>query len=213
MRRRDTVADPSVLNIRRTVAGDDAVANATSWEPHRQNSANFRTLTITKVSPARMESKVTFGSWLFVGVFVAIGVFIPLQVISFEGGFLVKVMIGIFSLLFCGAGALTALRVSEPFFFDKGQNRFARGHVGGISVPFHHSEYVTCPLSDIYAIQVLEYEVVTHKGGRYPCYEVNLVLNDSQRLFVFAHGDRRPLQQDAEMLSRFLGVPFWDTCR
>jgi len=60
-------------------------------------------------------------------------------------------------------------------------------------------------LKDINAIQVIE---KSNEGDKFSAYEINLVLNNYERINVIDHGDRSAALEDGQQLANFLGVPF-----
>ena len=50
-------------------------------------------------------------------------------------------------------------------------------------------------------------------GSPNSSYELNLVLQDGERLNVVDHGSFDVLREDAAKLGEFLGVPVWDVLR
>jgi hypothetical protein len=44
----------------------------------------------------------------------------------------------------------------------------------------------------------------------YTSYELNLVLEDSRRINLVDHGNRKKLIADAQIVAEFLGVPLWN---
>ncbi len=65
------------------------------------------------------------------------------------------------------------------------------------------------PLSRIHALQLIA-ERCHGKNQSYYSYELNLVLDDGQRINVVDHGNCNALREDARALAAFLGKPVWD---
>jgi hypothetical protein len=71
-----------------------------------------------------------------------------------------------------------------------------------------------CKLNKIHAIQLIKERVSKSAGSSgssyFFSYEINLVLNDGQRLNVVDHGTLSRIRKDAKKLAEFLDVPLWD---
>jgi hypothetical protein len=45
---------------------------------------------------------------------------------------------------------------------------------------------------------------------RYFCYELNLVMNNAERVNIVSHGNKKRMKADAQTLAEFLDIPLWD---
>ena len=210
-RRHPTAVSPVPATLRpNNPWANDPVAQSTSWTPHRNSSGNWDTLEFVRVSPTRLEIKPTSRSWRVVFLFCGLSVAFPWYFVSTATNTIQKVVAYFFGVIWGIAGLYTAWALRCPVWFDKHLKRFTRGDPHARSLPFMSREYVTCELADIHAIQLLEFEGITHKGKRYEAHELNLVLKDSRRLLVVSHGDATKIRADADIIARFLAVPVWD---
>lgn len=82
----------------------------------------------------------------------------------------------------------------------------------GISLPLLHlmPEYdylkkIHIPLNEIYAVQVI-------KGiwDKNPTYELNIILENSERIGILNRPRVNKTKEEARELSEFLGVSLWD---
>jgi len=64
-------------------------------------------------------------------------------------------------------------------------------------------------LDQIHAIQIVS-ELCPSGGLPFWSYELNLVLDDGDRLNVVDHAGLPQIREDAETLAEWLGVPVWD---
>lgn len=188
---------------------DDEVAVNTNWEPLAPGGSNFKTLTIVPVDDRRIEFRASLGLKIFAFVFISVGA-VPVLLTS-QGVFgdlgEMKWFMVLFGAMFGGAGLFIYLRGTRPIVFDKDSGFYWKGRkrpVRGLPLPANATQ-----LDDIYAIQLIS-ERVTSDDSSYYSYELNLVLNDGNRLNVADHGSRRAVDYASIMLSEFLGVPVWD---
>lgn len=102
-------------------------------------------------------------------------------------------------------------RYATPIVFDKTLGWFWKGRKSPDEV-FDVASIKTCvALKEICAIQLLsDFALGGSQGGSGWHYELNVVLHDGSRHNVVGHCGKRSLQEDAQTLATFLGVPVWD---
>jgi len=121
--------------------------------------------------------------------------------------FLSLLLIGAFLLL----PAAVFLRPKNKLTFDKSSGNCWRGRKPA-SGSFEDSDQFR--LQRIKGLQMLAKRVSGSHGDRtYSSYELNLILDNHDRINVMDHGDVDALRADAEKLSEFLDVPLFDASR
>lgn len=177
------------------------------WGPLKKGGANFKTHKLVEISTLRLEYKASFGYKLFAGIFLMIGMIIPVVMIMNEG---VPIFVGFFGLIFLGAGGFIVNSVLKPIVFDKSMGYFWKGKKDPHMVANSSDIKTIAKLDEIYGIQVIK-EYVKSKNSKghdssYYSYEINLVLNSGKRLNVVDYGNATSILQDASALSKFLEV-------
>jgi hypothetical protein len=203
--------DPSVLG--------DPLAERTDWAPAKGGGASFGTHKLVPVGSFRLEFRPTGGALAFYGVFLVAGVatLVGMSIVGFSGGaspladgrvlpLMVPTIVG---LVFTVAGGGMLRWGSAPIVFDKSRGAYWRGRVAPHEMSNRHGHKETADLDEIHALQLIS-ERCTSKDSSYYSYELNLVLHDATRINVVDHGNKNALQEDAETLGAFLGIPIWD---
>ncbi len=173
--------------------------------------ANFGTHHLKEVSHNKMAFRPTMRVQMLSWVFFALGIgalnfgfkqlFTSISSMDDDTWGLI-----IFGLFFGSIGFFLTFSLNLPIVFDKSRSLFRRGFWRGkapdpsTSTPEPYDENWV-RLDRIVGIQLLT------NGSS--C-ELNLVLDDQQRINVVAHGNAEQSRADAEKLSYFLGVPIYD---
>jgi len=192
----------------------DSVASKIAWTPVKSGGANFRTQKLVKVSPYRIEFRASVEAKFFYSGFLLLGLgaIIGFSCSNFSGGtfsFNPKtIMPLVMGAVFCAIGGLMLYFGTMPMVFDKMRGCFWKGRqppgeMIDKTALKHYSEF-----SRIYALQIIS-ELCQGKSNYYS-YELNLVLDDGQRINIADHGNLQKLREDAKTLSEFLGKPLWD---
>jgi hypothetical protein len=103
----------------------------------------------------------------------------------------------LFGLVFFVIGLVYLYFSVRPIKFSRVDNSYSKGFWTTKKIPFHK----------IHAIQVVW---DTGETDSPTVYEINLVLKNKERLFVFGHPQEEVVRTDAVELARMLGVPLWD---
>ncbi len=197
--------DPSVFN--------DPVATQTEWHPLKPGGTNFRTHTLVKTSPDRIEFRATFMYRMFGLIFAFIGIAMILLLIylwliakTSEANSIWPV--GAVGLAFSLVGCVFFFLAKTPIVFDKKHGFFWKGKPAPYEV-FDKSRLTNfAGLNQVHAIQLLS-ERCTGKNNSFYSYEMNLILKNGKRLNVVDHGNAEMLRNDAATLSAFLQKPVW----
>jgi hypothetical protein len=96
-----------------------------------------------------------------------------------------------------------------PIVFDKREGFFWKGRVAPDQAFDENALKVFTSLGEIHALQLIPTSGRRFTRG-HELYELNLVLNDGERLNVVTHGVPYSLRKEAATLAEFLGKPVWD---
>ncbi len=202
-----TPFDPSKFN--------DALALEIDWAPLKGGGTNFRTHKLVSPNYNRMEFTSTLGAKAFSFIFIAVGLAIPIWIgidsvqktgQFFQFDFLFTLLFG---LIFFGAGSFLFYSYAKPVIFDKTKGMYWKGWKAPKRYLAEGGEKNSSRISNIHALQLIA-ELVRSKNSSYFSYELNLVLKDGARMNVIDHGNGEKIREDANVLSKFLGVPVWD---
>ncbi len=199
---------------------DDPVAMQTKWTPAKKGGASFKTHQLVEINSGRIEFKTSFGAKLFacVFLFIVIGgaIGIPIVLLSTEtlslddkSTMIFLLFDAIFGLIFFLAGGWMLYSFTKPIVFDKRSKYFWKGRKSPEQV-FNKKDLKSfVKLENIYAIQLIS-EYCSGDKSSYYSYELNLVLEDGERINVVDHGNKKQLREDSKILSSFLKIPLWD---
>jgi hypothetical protein len=199
--------DPAVLN--------DPAALRTGWNPVCNGGANFQTHRLIAVHPYRMEFRPTAGLLIFGAFFVFMGAcafIVPagfaVKSRALSAGLIAIMPMGI-GLVFMLIGVALIRNGIAPIIIDKEEKTVWKGRKSPREV-FNVSELkVYAEIKNIHALQLIS-EHCSGSKSSYTSYELNLVLEDSRRINLVDHGNRKKLIADAQIVAEFLGVPLWN---
>ncbi len=192
----------------------DELALKISWEPLKKGGSNFRTHKIKEIDTNKLELVPTVGLKIFVNLFLAIGV----GTLSFFLFFVYEnngipempmVIIPIIGLVFTAVALYMQRTQLAIRRFYKTEGYFWIGNKGPRQVYNPQTEKNFVALSSIHALQILRERVHSDKHT-YKSYELNIVCKDKRRVNVTDHSNLDGIRDDANVISRFLGVPIWD---
>ncbi len=175
-------------------------------------SASFRTMVLRSVGSEQMILKPAFGSRVFNGCFVVLGL-LGLGMGSVFGlAFLRKLdwiqLVGFLSCSVLGVVFIVLYRKlkEHPIVFDRVQGIvWSRGPGLGERISGE------IPLRNIQALQMCS-DLVWAPDQDHEAFQLNLVLAKppGRRIELVTHGNERALRQDAQQLAQFLRVPLLD---
>ena len=200
----------------------DPIALQTEWTPVAAGGSNFGTHKLVVEGPLKLSFRATWGARMFALVFIGIGVLLPLFLgmtwyTTGEPPFLFALFAALVGALFGCLGVYMMRKLNEPIVFDRSRGCFYKGLLDqglapGQWEPGGDGNQVA--FGRIHALQIIAEFIrdtsSDNTGGPYYSYELNLVLEDSERVNVVDHGDRKRILKDAATLAEFLGVPLWD---
>ena len=114
------------------------------------------------------------------------------------------------AIIFLIVGIYHLFTLKMPIYFDTDLNIFSKGYESKFLSYLTLCERKTRKLKDIYALQIVREYCKGNKSSYYS-YELNLVLNNGERINLVDHGNYVKLLEDAKKLSEFLGRPLWDS--
>ena len=192
---------------------DDPVAQAMEWGPLKGGGTNFRTHALKRVSDQKMEFKASRTTMVICVICIAFGLYVPLyhtfvqdmieSKMGQTGEMIMAWGIGIGLIYF---GIWFWRKMNAGYTFDKSTGRFIK----------NGKDYDSFPLDEIHAIQLIlerikdsDRPVGSSSRTSFTSYELNLIKKDGKRVRVIDHSNRKKIQEDAETLGEFLGVPVW----
>ncbi|MEM7372763.1 MAG: hypothetical protein AAF587_29350 [Bacteroidota bacterium] len=182
----------------------DPVARKTTWTPLIKGGSSFKSHQVHLISESKMQVKISLSMKLFIGLFYVAAAFLVgiwgyvegVKGVEMGAGRYASILLGA---VFGGIGVWIWYSVAQTIVFDSAAGQFIKGEQ-------------TLALDDIYAIQLIAEQVMgMGTQGSYPSYELNLVLQDGQRINVMDHASLNSIRKDAEALTSFLNVQLWDT--
>ncbi len=200
--------DPTQLN--------DPIAMQTEWRPLKRGGSNFKTHKLVEVNYHRLEFKATAFARIFCMIFLLVGLAVffifglkTIDWYNLSSNFESTLPL-IFGLVFALVGGLLLYHSTKPIVFDKTYGYYWKGRKEPAQTYDQGVKKTSAPLSDIHALQIISEHVSSSKSSYYS-YELNLILHNGSRLNVIDHGKLSSVQEDAQKLASFLGVPVWDT--
>lgn len=193
----------------------DPLATRIEWTPVNRGGANFRTHKMAQTGGGRFEFRATVGAWLFYLVFLLAGLAVAIGIPAGEyckgtftfGSDLIFPLL--FGLIFASVGGSMLFIGTKPIIFDKVRGFYWKGRKAPYELAAPAAHKNAARLQDIHALQLIA-EHCRGKNSSYYSYELNLVLENGQRLNVIDHGNLEKIRADAAALSRFLDKPVWE---
>lgn len=187
---------------------EDPVAMKTQWTPAKGGGSSSSTHEFVSFEPNRVEFKATTGAKIFYLVFGAIGLF-TLIMFNFTFDNSEKIIVSIMSLPFILVSVFLYYYGTMPIVFDRRSGYFWKGWKSPEQISNKSSiKYLTL-LDNIHALQLIS-EHCHSKNSSFYSYELNLVLENGERINVIDHGNLKKIKKDIVSLSNFLGKPVWD---
>lgn len=198
------VFDPAVFN--------HELASKTCWSPKAGGGANFKTKTLEVVSDNELRYKASSFGKIFGGIFILfplIFVGVGITTTISDGFSIESIFFALFPLVFIGVGIFLLKKLYTTTSFNKLTGYFYKGKKQQVKNLTVTEDAHTFKLETIKALQILPERVRGDKSS-YTSYEINLVFEDGSRYNVVDYGHRKSIEQDAVMLSDFLGIPAWN---
>ncbi|MBI9101658.1 MAG: hypothetical protein JEY99_04545 [Spirochaetales bacterium] len=194
---------------------DDPLVEKTEWTTISWGGHKFQDYEGFQSDETRFEFKITKQLYKYIirlPVFLTLlGLFLFFLYLFFDFNLVLTVMfLGFLPLTGFGTAYLYHKKLSKPFVFDTRLGYFWKGNLTPESKEAINKTKLIIKTQDIYALQLL-YQSIRPYFRSYKCYELNLVLNDGRRQILLDHCNRHKMEEDAEGLAKFLGVPLWNT--
>lgn len=188
--------DPSCFN--------DPVALQTKWDSNSHFDSDIRDNKLVRVNKHRLEFRSTFMCMMAPISFLTISLFLLLAFYLSVGE--IKFWMLPIPLLFITISTLMIYVFMVPATFDSIHGNFQKSRKD-LSRDFYHKTPTKnfCKFSEIYALQLLSRNGVDEVG-----YELNLVLENAERINVGSYLNKEKLRKDSRILAEFLDKPLWD---
>lgn len=203
-----------VLEIYNKEEIDDPVAAIVSWSPAKFATTNFKTHIMKSYKEKIIFERSSKANSFFI-VFIIVGIICMMASMLFantEPESPASIGCLFTGMLFLFLGNIMRTTYAKKFTLDsaKGQYFFGKEPNNSYIDPMQTGE-----IKDIYAVQVLTRPVRASSPSqrrqtiRYVCYEINLVLNNGNRVHVLLDIDEFDVDCCAATLGNFLDVPIW----
>lgn len=170
------------------------------WTPVVAGGANFKTHKLVTIEEDIIKFSGTLGNYVFGLIFFVPGLIIFLfALVIFD-----PIMIA-FGLVFGGVGALMLDSHFIPIVFNRRIGLYWKARLPIVDRLFTNKKAFSVKIEDIKSVQLLK-EHVSSSDGSYDSYEINLVLENNERLNVVDHGNEESARKDAAHLAKFLNV-------
>lgn len=182
---------------------NDSIALQTQWTPANSGSTSSScTHRLVMQGTQRCIFRSSWENTRFELSFLVAGIAVMLFSIYDKSG--PELVIGlVLGLLFAVIGGF-GLYYTSQIVFDKSDGRYWKGRKQLKDI--HALKIVSnTQLKDIHALQI-----ICDESGDYNSYQLNLVLENAERINVLSHGDYEQLKKDVNELSMFLDKPVWD---
>ena len=194
--------------------------------PLKRNVGGFVTHRLKEVSPSRYEFKPIFGAVLemfyiafafmvfFLLIFYVYRKILEIQTpISFNFIENPIMIIPIFIIFIYVADFIKiSLSIFKPLVFDKKAGLFWKGFRQPNIIYGGDKNGEIVQLEKIQGLQIIKKDF-QRKSVSFVGYELNLVLNNSERMNIVGHGNLKKIREDAQKLGQFLNVPVLDEAR
>jgi hypothetical protein len=193
----------------------DPVAEKAQWHPIKSGGSNFCTRKLKVIEYQRAEFRPTVGAFLFYIVFIVMGmgalIVFPAadffdSDLSDSLAFFIPIIVGG---VFVVVGTLGVINGTTPIVFDRLGGYFYRGRKNPLHVADKTGLKNFVEIGRIHALQIVSEYCRSDKSSYYS-YELNLVIDDGERINVIDHGNLTRIRGDAATLATFLGVSVWD---
>ncbi len=176
----------------------DPVAAKTHWQSMAGGASNFKMQQLEETN-ADLIIKASFEVRLFCWAFIFTGL-VPILLeylwLWDDIGFILDPLLSASGIFVLVGMLLSWMFTAKRIEFNK------------VSKTIHTSEH-KFPFSDVYALQVITSLAGGHGHGIYRNNELNIVLNDGQRINLLNHGGVAAFEYQELQLSNLLNVPVW----
>lgn len=190
---------------------NDPVAMSCGWSELKANPANFTTHMIFKKNDGSLIYKPTIKVKIFGSAFIMMGIGL---LYTYFISLVPRLIILVIGLVFLIVGLIIIIQNMTPLGFDSKKRIYYRGNKSKKSSKNINSENAQ-PFTDIHAIQLItkvgEISDNESQAKYFYIYELNLVLNNSNRIYVMAYVNPQQALSDAKLISKLLDIPIWNS--
>jgi len=201
---------------------EDPIAKEVGWSPIRGGGASFQTQYLKTLSNNQLKVVKTKQGLLFNLLFMVTGAAVIIGVTANYFNLIgdqPNMSVGTLLLLLLFGGVFLSVGLfarGKSLTFDKSQNYCWQGKRSPREVMnVETKDFVH--LNRIIGLQILKESVSSGssngKSRSYYSYELNLILDDHERMNVMDHGKLQKIREDGEKLSKYLEVPLFDITR
>ena len=181
---------------------NDFKPESINWKPASHEGANFCTYRLAVTNDKQLAFKPTLLYRTFALVFLGAGIWLlnfliygePTYRNGMQGKWADVVPFGL-GIFFIGGGIWMVFSQLNGITFSATSRTIK-------------TKKETINFSDVAAIQLLKKikRLTRTNGGsaRYYTYEMNIVKNNNSRVFLVAHSDRKTIEKDARLISRYI---------
>lgn len=194
----------NAIEVDATVFGD-AIAEKADWSPLKIGGANYAAYILDEKKGALVLKSAPTTMYMMIIPFIMATL---LSIVS-EQTENPLWMVGSAFMVFLGFSGIS--EAQKKIVIDKKRGLCWRGK--SAKTPSKNQ----MPLNSAYAIQLLKEKCTSSSSGSstrrhtYFAYELNFILNTSQRIHIIDTGDYAVAKQQAEKVAEYLGVPLWDS--
>ena len=182
---------------------NDFKPESISWEPASHEGANFITYRLAVTDDKQLVFKPTLVYRLFALAFLGCGLWLLYFLIYGEPAYRNGTQERWEDIAFLGLGVILCCGGIWMMFSQFNKIRF------NASSETIKAKNVTIKFSDVTGVQLLKKlkRSTGTEGGskRYYAYELNIVRDNGERIFLIAHSDKRSIEKDGRLISRFIG--------
>ena len=183
-----------------------------SWSPKKGGGSNFKTRVLKQESSTKLVYKGSKGIIIFGSIFILLPLFFIIPIFTKLDEIVLSSFNDLFIIvpfIFPTVGVLLIYFGSKPIVIDKKLGYLYKSYKTpaiGINVT-PNKKWIS--LNEVIALQILS-ERIKSKNSSYYSYEINFVFKDATRHNVVDHGKLSAIENDALIISIFLGVPIWN---
>lgn len=195
---------------------DDPIARKTSWNSVKPLECMFRAHQAKIITVNRLEFCATKSAKLFYLVFFFAGSGVIINIIYnifLSGGLITNsdtLILLLVGLVFASVGGGMYYYGTEPIVFSKSNGFFWKGRKSSSELNDCTNKYKNITkIKQIYALQIIP-KYCRGKDSSHRGYELNIVLNNAERINIVSHTNLVELRKDGATLADFLGKIIWD---
>ncbi|MDX1629765.1 MAG: hypothetical protein R3345_13755 [Fulvivirga sp.] len=193
---------------------DDPIAENTGWTPIKPGGSNFKSQELKLTPQNQLKVVKSKAGKAFYLIFAVVGLGVMIAAFNTSTGteddtLRLLMMVG-FGAIFFLVGTVPLFKAGKLYIFDKSAGYCWTGKTHPRDIVRAEEMDKMIKLDRIKGLQILSERISGSKGRSYRSYELNLILDDHERVNVMDHGNYSSIQKDAKTLSDYLEVPVFD---